>query len=1544
MKQLSTLLFCLFLFTGLAAQNLPSYLPSNGLVGWWPFNGNAQDESGNGNHGTVNGATLTADRFGNVGKAYDFNGTSNYIDMGNSPNLSFTGSFTVACWINPDSVPRPFNQNGFNTMAIVDKAIQNTLGGYRLDYTADSLLRIVGFQFQLSNANIRTRRWTHLVYTLNSLNQTTKIYFNGVLDKTIANVSALTISSTNLWVGAASATNGFPNQLWFGGKIDDIAIYNRALGQEEITNLYQAGNETSLSYQLSQEKLGNCKDSPVKLSVQTSVRLKTDSAGSVGNNSATAYGNILNDGGKTITRRGFCWGTSANPTLSNSFSENGSGSGAFNGSLSSLSPSTTYYLRAYAGTATEVWYGNELTFTTASGSVSSATCGTPNIHNPNLSYGSMSDQDGNVYKTIVIGTQEWMAENLKTGHYRNGEKIPVVTDGAAWSGVTTGASCWYGNDSASYNCPYGRLYNWYTVADPRGLCPTGWHVPSDDEWKTMELLLGMPDSELNQLGDQRGSTQNIGGKLKSVSDLWASFNAGASNESGFSALPSGLREAAGIFRYVGEAGFWWPSTENSINDAWSRILGRWGSFSARNNDPKANGKSVRCLKDAPETGSINSLDCGGAVNTGTIYAGQAALGASTTINYSGGNGGSFSSRVISSTGVTGLTATLAAGSFADGDGSLYFAITGIPTGTGIVSFELNLGGKSCVFSALVVAAGNGVTDVDGNIYRSVLIGDQEWMSENLKVSKYRNGDLIPTNLSDSDWQNTTNGAYSTYENNPLNNTVYGKLYNWHTVVDPRGLCPQDWHAPSETDWEILKEFLGGPGPAGGKLKAIGTIEAGTGLWNSPNLGASNNSGFNALPGGIHFYQGSYGGLGVSGGWWATTGYPSSTAAALTLWNLYEAAFPNGNGNTNNGYSVRCLKNTPEIGRINGLDCGGAVSSGIIRPGISTKNFFTTISYTGGNGLAYGSRIFTSTGVIGLSAKLESGHFSNGNGSITFSIIGMPVSSGTARFAIFIGGISCELSVDVLPTGSIVTDIDGNTYGSVVIGEQIWMNENLKVSRYRNGDALPHYMHLPDWENTTNGVYTYYENSPVNNKTYGKLYNWYAVADPRGLCPTGWHVPSDTEWFFLENYLDSTVNNPNNGGLQGVTVGGKLKMDSQIWQSPNTGASNSSGFNALPGGNVGTEFSNIGKYGVWWSFTNPDTDGYTRYLSFESSGTWRFSFAKTSGFSVRCLKDPVENGTINSLGCSDAICNTGLFTSQRISNATISIPYTGGNGGNFSKKMALSTGVYGLSATLEAGNFANGDGNLILKLNGTPSNSGQARFDFTIGGKSCNFSLLSVTIGNGLTDIDGNTYGSVIIGNQEWMSENLKVSKYRNGDLIDQVIDDNLWATIWNNGSPTGQPAWCYYNNDASNNTSYGKLYNWFSVSDQRGLCPSNWHVPSDEEWKTLEAHLNMQTTELNLVGSRGELQNVGGMLKSVSTLWNSPNLGATNGSGFSALPASHRRVDGSFIQLGSKGFWWTITNYSSTDAFSRHLSSDKGDILRYNDYKANAFSVRCLKD
>jgi uncharacterized protein (TIGR02145 family) len=159
----------------------------------------------------------------------------------------------------------------------------------------------------------------------------------------------------------------------------------------------------------------------------------------------------------------------------------------------------------------------------------------------------MTDQEGNVYKTIVIGTQEWMAENLKTSIYRNGEAIDITG-----TSFTTGA--WSLNNDSQYDCPYGKLYNWYAVVDSRNVCPTGWNVPTDEEWTTLtDYLGGQSDENYNFFA---------GGKMKSTGfQYWLNPNTEANNESGFSGLPAGIRIFDGTFSSFGNNGFWWSTSE-----------------------------------------------------------------------------------------------------------------------------------------------------------------------------------------------------------------------------------------------------------------------------------------------------------------------------------------------------------------------------------------------------------------------------------------------------------------------------------------------------------------------------------------------------------------------------------------------------------------------------------------------------------------------------------------------------------------------------------------------------------------------------------------------------------------------------------------------------------------------------------------------------------------------------------------------------------------------------------------------------------------------
>lgn len=210
---------------------------------------------------------------------------------------------------------------------------------------------------------------------------------------------------------------------------------------------------------------------------------------------------------------------------------------------------------------------------------------TPTGGSPSVT--SVTDIDGNVYRVVKIGDQYWMAENLRTARYANGDPIPNVTNGTLWPNLTTGAWCWHGND-AQHDSIYGKLYNWFAGRDIRGLCPTGWHVPTSAEWMVMVDLLG----GLNVAGGKLKSQGNV----QDATGLWPTGN-NATNESGFTGHPGGHRITQGTFQSLGTAGYWLSSMERNTLDFWSYQLSSTSNGVTRASTPKPAGQCVRCLKD-----------------------------------------------------------------------------------------------------------------------------------------------------------------------------------------------------------------------------------------------------------------------------------------------------------------------------------------------------------------------------------------------------------------------------------------------------------------------------------------------------------------------------------------------------------------------------------------------------------------------------------------------------------------------------------------------------------------------------------------------------------------------------------------------------------------------------------------------------------------------------------------------------------------------------------------------------------------------------------
>ncbi|MCX6258772.1 MAG: fibrobacter succinogenes major paralogous domain-containing protein [Bacteroidia bacterium] len=514
---------------------------------------------------------------------------------------------------------------------------------------------------------------------------------------------------------------------------------------------------------------------------------------------------------------------------------------------------------------------------------------------------------------------------------------------------------------------------------------------------------------------------------------------------------------------------------------------------------------------------------------------------------------------------------------------------------------------------------------------------------------------------------------------------------------------------------------------------------------------------------------------------------------------------------------------------------------------------------------------------------------------------------------------------------IVKDIDSNVYHTVTIGSQVWMIENLKVTKYNDGTAIPFVMDTSAWINLTTPGFCWYNNdAPTYKNTYGALYNWYAVNTGK-LCPEGWHVPSDAEWTQLTNYL---------GGVN--IAGGKLKeAGTAHWLSPNTGADNSSGFTALPGGFRGLSgmFYDLDYDCSLWSSTEIDpSNAWLRSLVYGNAQLWQVYDYKSTGNSVRCILD-------NSFQTIPSV------TTLNISNISQTSAISGGKVNSDGGEAVTARGVcWNTTGNPEVSDShsidGTGTGNFTSNISGLTENTPFFLRAFatnskgTAYGNQLSFTTLSpimpCTIPT-ITDYDGNTYNTVQIGSQCWMKENMKTTHYSDGTAL---IDDTNAGDISGNFITK---FWFVYNNTMSVKTTYGLLYTWAAImnganssssnpSGIQGICPTGWHIPSDAEFTQL----------INFLGSDSI---AGGKLKEAgNTHWNDPNSGATNSSGFTALPCGGRYAGAVFGGLFTDGIWWSATESDASYSWERCVGYDHEQVHRLNYYKSTGFSVRCVRD
>jgi uncharacterized protein (TIGR02145 family) len=516
---------------------------------------------------------------------------------------------------------------------------------------------------------------------------------------------------------------------------------------------------------------------------------------------------------------------------------------------------------------------------------------------------------------------------------------------------------------------------------------------------------------------------------------------------------------------------------------------------------------------------------------------------------------------------------------------------------------------------------------DGQTYGTLLLGTQCWMTQNLNV-----GELAEANIPQSD-----NGIIEKYCWDNLEHfcTTYGGLYQWDEMMQytqeqgAEGICPPDgdWRIPDNADWQELITMLGDSSIAGGKMKSTGTIEDSTGMWHAPNLGATNLSGFTGLPSGYTGYDGMFYNLSYYAYFWTSDEFSPGNAWSRGLSYLGTTFTKSGSAKFA-GFSVRCVKST-----VNQSELPEVLT-------LPVYNITATKASGGGEVISEGTAAVTLRGLCWSSTQLPTVEHNDGiteeggglgkffseleglNPGTNYNVRAYAQNDiGTAYGEV----VSFTTGQDGLPCPGMPTiaDVQGNIYNTVMIGEQCWMKESLRTGTMISGAV----------NQTDNGILEKhcYNDNALNCLVYGGLYQWDEMMEynttsgAKGICPQGWHVPTDNDLKLLESGADSFYGfgHPvwDGAGWRGLDAGKNLKSTNQ-WLSNGNGT-DLYGFRALPAGvrlENGT-FNGLGEIIAIWTSSTPDEGkAWNRKLSYDQDLIGRFQSSGTTAMSVRCVRD------------------------------------------------------------------------------------------------------------------------------------------------------------------------------------------------------------------------------------------------------------------------------------------------------------------------------------
>ena len=843
-----------------------------------------------------------------------------------------------------------------------------------------------------------------------------------------------------------------------------------------------------------------------------------------------------------------------------------------------------------------------------------------------------------------------------------------------------------------------------------------------------------------------------------------------------------------------------------------------------------------------------------------------------------------------------------------------------------------------IYPAIFKTCGDRFTDIrNGQVYNTVLIGEQCWMAENLNIGEMINGTE----------EMTDNGIIEKYcyDDNTSNCDTYGGLYQWDEMIqytsnNPRqGICPKGWQLPTDSKWKVLEGTVDsqyGVGDPEWDDDGLRGYDAGFNLkakhsWSDHGNG-SDLYGFTALPGGFRGDNSSFLRISFNALFWTSSGYNNNKAMNRYLFNNKKIV--RDDWEKENGLSLRCLKGSY------GNQHPYPPSSPNPEDGAENQSIHHDIYWTctdpEGDPLTYNvyfgfedSLTCVSTGQSETSYDL--GVLENST-EYFWKIIARDIFNDTTQ-----GPLWSFITEDLGPwqCGDQFYDPrNEEIYNTTLIGYQCWMAENLNIGIMINGDE----------EMTNNNIIEKYcyDNEPANCYEFGGFYQWYemmqynAMPGVQGICPEGWHIPTDDEFKILEGTVDSQypVGDPiwNNTGWRGFDAGLNLKSTSG-WRDNGNGT-DLYGFTALPAGRrwEGGGFGSITSTAIFWTSSKFDSNPWTRYLSDGTGKVGKNDIFITIGYSVRCLKgnqpplglpsspnpkDESENQSIEhyiSWLCSKPEGETLTFDVYFGTDTTPPLLASGHLETTYNPGLLENSKEYfwKIVAHDTYNNSTEGPLWSFITIEAGPWQCGNQFFDSR----------------------NGKIYNTTLIGWQCWMADNLNIGIMLNYD--DETTNNGIIEKF------------CYYD-VVENCHEFGGLYKWDEMMQYtndtaiQGICPAGWHLPTDYEWKILEGTVDSQYPVghpiWEQVGGRG--YDAGHRLKSTSG-WRS------NGNdlyGFTGLPAGFRSTNGNYYFITQDAFFGSSTEYDNNNSWFRGLAYNIPGVYRYNNKsKDNGFSVRCLKD